>query len=277
MAGTIVLRQPNPDGTITLFYDDGTSLTVGTPRDPVQVATQAGQTAAAQVRAQYADPWYKENVLDPMNQVAEQQAKDRAQKLKNEAATLRLQGRTAEANIKAQQAAVELRKLELRQSNQQFGQTMGQRAYEFDRGQQLQASGMIANARGAGNAAQRVDLGRRLTSFGTQSTALADIAAGRVPQGAFAMTSGAKPVSEADYLAGLLGATPDQMHQRDANDRSLAQQIGSNATRIARGSVESLSPYEKSYLGSYLGATGFDPEQFDDEYRRAGVMQGRRR
>lgn len=255
---TVIYREQLPDGTVKLWFDDNTTRVVGTPIDPVARATQAGQAAAAQTRAQYADPWYQEFILDPMNRSTEQQAKDRARQLNMQADQLKLQGRIADANILYQQAQIELRKDELRQSGM------------------LQAAGMLANARGAGNAAQRIDLGRRLSGFGAQSSALADIAAGRVPQGAFAMSSGAKPTSEADYLSGMLGASPDQMNTRDRNDRALAAQIGSNATRIQRGSIEALSPYERSYLGSYLSATGFDEDQFTDEYRRAGIHQGYR-
>jgi hypothetical protein len=262
----IVHREQNPDGTITLWYDDRTSLTVGTPVDPVQRATQAGASAAAQTRAQYSDPWYQENVLGPMNRSAEQAAQDRAAQFRLQGDQLKLQGRIAEANEKYQQAQIELRKAELQQSG-----------YFQNRSQQLQAAGMIANARGAGNAAQRVDLGRRLEGFGTQSTALADIAAGRVPQGAFAMAEGSKPLSEADRMSGLLGASASQIETRDRNDRMLARQIGGNATRLARGSVDALSPYEQSYMGSYLEAEGYDQDQFMDEYRRAGIMQGSRR
>lgn len=298
MAGIIIHRESLPDGTVKLWYDDGSSLVVGTPIDPVQRAQQAGQTAAAQVQAQYGDPWYQTNVLAPINLASEQASKDRAAQLQMQARTLEMQGRTAEANIKYNEAQVELRKLELRQQNEQFGQTLGQResefgrtfgenqyqfdanlgerGYEFDRGQQLTASGMLANARGAGNAAQRVDLGRRTASFGTQSTALADIAAGRRPQGAFAMRPGDRPLSEADRLSGLLGATPDQINTRDRNDRALARSIGSNASGLARGSLEAASPYERSYLKSYLDAEGFDADQFSDEYARAGIHQGRR-
>lgn len=277
MAGTIVLRQPNPDGTITLFYDDGSSLTVGTPRDPVQTATQAGQTAAAQVKAQYADPWYKENVLDPMNQATEQAAKDRALKLKNEAKTLRMQGRAQEANIKDQQASVELRKLELRQGNEQFGQTMGARRYEFNRGQQLQANLALGQMRGPGNAAQFIDTGERLASMGVRTGSLAEIAAGGMPQGAFAPGAAGKPESLQDRMSGMLGATPDRIQERDANDRMLARAIYSQPGQLARGSLESLGKYRREYLGSYGEAEGFDDAAFDEAYRRAGVMQGRRR
>lgn len=267
---TVVHRQQNLDGTITLFFDDGSSQVVGTPIDPVARATQAGQAAAAQTRAQYSDPWYQEHVLSPLNRSTEQAAQERAAQLNNQAKQLELQGRATEANILYQQAQIELRKAELQQSG-----------YLQARGQQMQAAGMIANARGAGNAAQRIDLGRRLESFGTQSTALADIAAGRVPQGAFAMSAeavnaGAKPLSEADRMSGLLGASASQIETRDQNDRRLARQIGGNATRLARGSVDALSPYEQAYMGSYLEAEGYDQDQFMDEYRRAAIMQGRR-
>jgi hypothetical protein len=262
---TIVYRENLPDGTIKIWYDTGDTRIFGTPRDPVAEATRAGQVAAAQTRATYDDPWYVTNVLEPMNRSTAQAAQDRAAQLQNQAKQLELQGRTAEATILTQKAQVELRKMELRQSG-----------YFQARGQQLQAAGMLANARGAGNAAQRIDLGRRTAGFGTQSGALAQIAAGGVPQGAFAMRTGDKPTSEADYLSGMLGASQDQMQTRDQNDRALARQIGSSATRLARGAMESLSPYERSYLGSYLDAEGFDNDQFLDEYQRAGIHQGRR-
>jgi hypothetical protein len=261
----IIFKQNNPDGTVTVWYDDNTTRVFGTPRDPVAEATRAGQVAAAQTRATYDDPWYIENVLGPMNRSTEQAAQDRATQLQMQAKRAELEGRVADANILNQKAQVELRKAELRQSG-----------YFQARGQQLQAAGMLANARGAGNAAQRIDLGRRTAGFGTQSGALAQIAAGGVPQGAFAMRTGDKPTSEADYLSGMLGASQDQMQTRDQNDRALARQIGSSATRLARGAMESLSPYERSYLGSYLDAEGFDNDQFLDEYQRAGIHQGRR-
>lgn len=261
----VVDRVRNPDGTLTLWYDDNTSKTVGTPRDPVALATQQSQEAIARTKALYGDPWYQEHFLDPMSEKVANEAKERALILKRQGDQLKMQGRTAEANMAYQKAQVELRKMELRQSG-----------YLQERGQNIQIAGMLANARGAGNAAQRIDLGRRLGGFGMQSSALAQIAAGGVPQGAFSMASGARPTSEADYLSGLLGAGQVQIDQRDANDRMLARQIGANVTRLARGSIESLSPYEQSYLGSYLDAEGFDQGQFQDEYKRAGIMQGRR-
>ena len=254
---TVIYREQLPDGTVKLWFDDNTTRVVGTPIDPVARATQAGQAAAAQTRAQYADPWYQTNVLDPMNRSTEQQAKDRARQLNMQADQLKLQGRIADANILYQQAQIELRKDELRQSGM------------------LQAAGMLANARGAGNAAQRISLGERLAGFGAQTQGLADIAAGRVPQGAFAMRPGDKPVSEADYLSGMLGATQDQMRERDRNDRALAAQIGSTITTRPRGSLEALGPYRQAYLGSYLDAEGFDAGYTEEEYRRAGIHQGR--
>ena len=262
----IVYRENLPDGRIQVWYDDGEQRVFGTPRDPVAEATRAGQGSAAQTRALYEDPWYQQTVLDPMNRSTERAAEDRATQLKMQAEQARLNGDIARANILNQKAQVELRKMELRQSG-----------YFQERSQNLQANLALANARGAGNAAQRIDLGRRTAGFGTQSGALAQIAAGGVAQGAFAMRPGSKPTSEADYLSGMLGASNDQMQMRDQNDRALARRIGAGAGQLARGSMESLSPYERSYLGSYLDAEGFDQDQFQDEYQRAGVMQGRRR
>lgn len=269
MARTLVKRDDLPTGqTVLYYYDPDTgqqdSITVGTAIDPVQRAQQAGQVAAAQTRATYDDPWYIQNVIDPMNRSTEQAAQDRATALKNQAKQLALQGRTAEANILNSKAQVELRKMELKQSG-----------YFQQQGQQLQAAGMMSNLRGFGNAAQALDLGRRTAGFGTQTGALADIAAGRVPQGAFGFKPGQNPVSMADRMSGMLGASQDQMNVRDANDRSLAQQIASRAGQLPRGSLESLAPEELDYLGSYTDATG-DWQSTKNRYAAAGIQQGRR-
>lgn len=252
----IIHRQTNPDGTITIFYDDKTSITVGTPVDPVAAAQQAGRVSAAQTRALYEDPFYQTNVLDPMNRSTEQQAKERAAALQMQARQLALQGRTAEANIANQKAQIELRKWEL----------------------QAGAARDLAAMRGPGNAAQFVDLNRRQRGFGAQSSALAQMASGGMPTGAFTMGGGAgKPVSMADRMSGMMGApSEDAINQRDANDRGLARKIFSNAGQLARGSYESLSPYEREYMKSYGEAEGFDGATFEDQYKRAGIHQGRR-
>lgn len=253
---TVVHRQQNPDGTITLWYDDRTSITVGTPVNPVDAARQAGATSVAQTRAIYDDPWYQENVLGPMNRSTEQAAKDRAATLRNQAIQLAMQGRMNEANIANQQANVEMRKWEL----------------------QAGAARDLAAMRGPGNAAQFVDMNRRQQGFGVQSSALAQMARGGMPTGAFTMGGGSgKPVSLQDRMSGMLGApSQDAINQRDANDRGLARQIMGNAGQMARGSYESLSPYERSYLDSYGEAEGYDGDTFRDQYARAGIMQGRR-
>ncbi len=255
---TIIHRQQNPDGTVTIFYDDKTSITVGTPVDPVQRARQAGEASLAQTQAIYGNPWYQENILNPMNRATEQQAQERAQALRNQAIQLAMQGRQAEAAIANQQAQVEMRKVEL----------------------MLGANRDLANMRGPGNAAQFIDLNRRQGRFGAQSGALAQMAAGGMPTGAFGMGGGAngKPVSMQDRMSGMLGA-PSQadIDRRDVNDRGLARQIFQNAGQLARGSYESLSPYEREYLKSYGEAEGFDGATFEDTYRSAGIMQGGRR
>ena len=252
---TIIHRQQNPDGTVTIFYDDKTSITVGVPVDPVAQARQAGQTALAQTRTLYDDPWYQENVLGPMNRATEQAAKEKAAALQNQARQLEIQGRTADANILYQQAQVELRKWEL----------------------QAGAARDLAQMRGPGNAAQFIDLNRRQRGFGAQSSALTEMAAGRMPTGAFGAGASMRPTSMQDRMSGMLGA-PDQgsIDRRDANDRGLARQIMGTAGQLARGSFESLSPYEQEYLGSYIDAEGGDYKTFQDTYRRAGIMQGRR-
>jgi len=251
---TIIHRQTNPDGTLTIYYDDKTSITVGTPSDPVANATRAGQVSAAQTQALYADPYYQENVLGPMNRATEQQARDRAAALRNQAVQLAQAGRTAEANIANQRAQIELRKVELR----------------------LGANNALAAMRGPGNAAQFIDMNRRQQGMGMQSTALAEVAAGRMPTGAFGMGGSGKPVSQQDAMSGMMGASQQQINQRDANDRGLARTIFQNAGQLARGSYESLSPYEREYMKSYGEAEGFDGAAFEDQYKRAGIMQGRR-
>lgn len=266
MAGTIIFQQDNPDGTRTIWYQDGTSITVGNAVDPVQRAQQAGRVSAAQTQALYEDPFYQQNVLAPMNRSVEQQAQDRATQLQNQAKQLKLQGRTTEANILYNKAQVELRKRELRQSNQQF--------YA---GQQLSANLALGQMRGPGNAAQFIDSGRRLGSMGIQTGSLGQIAAGGTATGAFTPGASMKPTSMADRMSGMLGA-PSQgaIDQRDFNDKNLAAQIYAKPGQLARGSLESLSPYERDYLGSYGEAQGFDDGAFTDAYKRAGIQQGRR-
>lgn len=225
--------------------------------DPVARARQAGQAALAQTKTLYEDPWYQENVLGPMNRSTEQQAKEKAIALRNQARQLALQGRAQEAAELNQQANIELRKAEL----------------------MLNANTALAQMRGPGNAAQMVDLNRRQGAFGAQSGALAQMASGSVPTGAFvAGGQGGKPVSMQDRMSGMLGApSSGAIEQRDANDRGLANRIYSNPGQMARGSYESLSPYEREYLGSYAEAEGWDKNTFEDQYQRAGIMQGRGR
>lgn len=207
------------------------------------------------------------DVTGSLEEIAAQMAREKAQQYQLQARQLALQGRQVEANIANQKAQIELRKAEL-----------AQQRYLTERSQQLQAAGLMANLRGPGNAAQFIDLGRRLSSFGTQSGALAQIAAGGMPQGAFVPGGSGKPTSLQERMSGMLGAGPggeSAIDQRDANDRRLATQISSNATRIARGSLQSLSPYEQAYLGSYSEAAGFDWDAVKEAYQRAGIMQGR--
>lgn len=263
---TVILRETLPDGTIKVWWDDGQTRVFGTPKDMVGEATRAGQVSAAQTRALYDDPFYRENVIAPMNRATEQAAQDRATQLQQAAKRLEMEGKTAEANILYNKAQLELRKDELRQSG-----------YLTARGQQLQAAGTMANLRGFGNAAQALDYGRRTESFGTQTGALADIAAGRMPQGAFGFKPGQNPISMQDRMSGMLGA-PSQgaMDERDRNDRNLARQIASGAGQLQRGSFESLAPEELDYLGSYSDSVG-DWQSTKNRYAAAGILQGRGR
>lgn len=251
----IIHRQENPDGTVTIYYDDRTNITVGTPIDPVTQARQAGQTALARTRTLYEDPWYQENVLGPMNRSTEQQAKEKAIALQQQARRLELEGRRAEADILNQQANIEFRKAEL----------------------MLNANTALAQMRGPGNAAQMVDIGERTKAFGTQTGSLAQIAAGGMPTGAFGTGMTGKPVSMQDRMSGMLGA-PSQgaIMERDRNDRALARQIYSTPGQLARGSLESLGKYRRAYLGSYGEAEGFDDGLFQEAYDSAGIHQGRR-
>lgn len=252
---TIIHRQQNPDGTVTLWYEDGTSITVGTPVDPVARARQAGQASVAQTQAIYGDPWYQEHVIAPMERATAQQAQEKAQALRNQAIQLAMQGRQMEANIANQQAQVEMRKAEL----------------------VLGANRDLAAMRGPGNAAAFIDLQRRQRGFGIQSNALAEMASGRLPSGAFGAGPNAsgKPISMQDRMSGMLGApSQEAIEQRDRNDRGLATQIAQRAGQMARGSYESLSPYEREYLKGYMEAEGWDGATFEDQYRRAGIMQG---
>lgn len=251
----IIHRQQNPDGTVTIFYDDRTSITVGTPVDPVARARQAGQASVAQTQAIYGDPWYQEHVIAPMERATAQAAQEKAQALRNQAIQLAMQGRQMEANIANQQAQIEMRKAEL----------------------VLGANRDLAAMRGPGNAAAFIDLQRRQRGFGIQSNALAEMAAGRMPTGAFGAGGSGKPISMQDRMSGMLGApSQEAIEQRDRNDRGLANQIFRNAGQLARGSYESLSPYEREYLAGYAEAEGWDAKTFEDQYRRAGIQQGRR-
>lgn len=268
-----IIGQPTlmPDGRYrVLLYDAATGQTevrtVGDATDPVAAATQAGQAAAAQTQAIYGDPWYQENVTGPMNRSVEAQAKQQAETFRLQARQMELQGRQIEANILNQKAQIAMRKAEL-----------AQQGYFTNRGQQLQAAGLMLQARGPGNAAQAISLGERLSGFGAQTDSLVDIANGRMPQGAFIQGSGGKPTSMEERMSGMLGAPSHAaIDERDRNDRALATRIMSAPNMAARGSIESLGPYRQAYLKSYGEAEGFDWDEFNDQYKRAGIMQGRR-
>lgn len=201
-----------------------------------------------------------------LEEIAAQMSREKAQQYGLQAKQLALQGRQVEANIANQKAQIELRKAEL-----------AQQKYLTERSQQLQGVSILANLRGPGNAAQYIDAARRLTSFGAESGALRQIADGGMPQGAFAPGASQKPVTLQERLSGMLGAGSGgqgAIDQRDRNDRQLAGTIASSAGQLARGSLESLSPYELKYLGSYAEAEGHDMEAVMDAYRRAGIHQG---
>lgn len=203
---------------------------------------------------------------DVLDREAEAEARNAAQQYKLQSDQLRLQGRTVEANIAYQKAQIELRKAEL-----------AQQKYLTERNQQIQAAGLLVNARGPGNAAQFISLGRRLSTFEPMSGGLLNIAEGKMPQGAFVPGSGGKPVSMEERMSGMLGAPSQQaIDQRDRNDRALASRIFSNGNKIARGSLQALSPYELDYLNSYGEAEGGDYKSFVDAYKRAGIQQGAR-
>lgn len=199
-----------------------------------------------------------------LDRMAEAMAREAAQRYEMQAKQLALQGRQVEANIAHQKAQIALRKAEL-----------AQQKYLTERSQQLQAAGLMASLRGPGNAAQFIDLGRRLSSFGVNSGALAQIAGGGLPQGAFVPGSGGKPTTLQERMSGMLGA-PSQtaIDERDRNDRQLATRIMSTPNQIARGSLQLLSPYEQAYLKSYGEAEGFDWDTFAETYARSGIMQG---
>ena len=203
---------------------------------------------------------------DALDRAAEAEARAAAQQYGLQAKQLALQGKTVEANIANQKAQLALRKAEL-----------AQQRYLTERAQQLQASGMMAQLRGPGNWFQFLDLGRRLSSFGTQSPALAQIAGGGMPQGAFVPGGAGKPTSLQERMSGMLGADQSAMDQRERNDKNLALQIASNSNKIARGSIQSLAPAERAYLQSAMesGDVGHDWESFVDAYKRAGIHQGR--
>jgi hypothetical protein len=206
------------------------------------------------------------DVPSSLDRAAEAEARNAAQQYELQSKQLALQGRTVEANIAHQKAQIALRKAEL-----------AQQKYLTERQQQLSASGLMAQLRGPGNAAQFIDLGRRLSSFGTQSGALAQLAAGGMAQGAFSPGGAGKPTTMQERMSGMLGAPSETaIDQRDAADKQLAVKISSNTNKLARGSLESISPYERAYLGSYSEAGGFDWDAVTDAYKRAGVMQGRR-
>jgi hypothetical protein len=207
---------------------------------------------------------------DALDRAAEAQAREAAQQYELQARQLSLQGKVAEANIANQKAQIALRKAEL-----------AQQRYLTERSQQMQASGMLAQLRGPGNWFQFLDLGRRLSSFGTQSPALAQIAAGGMPQGAFVPGGSGKPTSLQERMSGMIGAgesagNEQLQSERERNDKNLALQIASNSGKIARGSIQSLAPAEQQYLQSAMesGDVGHDWDSFIDAYKRAGIMQG---
>lgn len=203
-----------------------------------------------------------------LEEIAAQMSREKAQQYQLQAKQFALQGRQVEANIANQKAQIELRKAEL-----------AQQRYLTERSQQLQASGMMANLRGPGNAAQFIDLGRRLSSFGTQSGALAEIAGGGMPQGSFSPGSGGRPTSLQERMSGMLGAPSEgAINQRDTNDANLARTISEKSGQLARGSLESLSPFELKYLSSYVESptVAHDWESTLEAYKRAGIQQGRR-
>lgn len=207
----------------------------------------------AEMREMYADPFYQENVLGPMNRAAEQQAKEKAQTFQLQAKQFALQGRVAEANIANQKAQIELRKAEM----------------------VMNANMELAKMRGPGNAAQFISLARRQKAMGINSSALAEIAAGGMPTGAFVPGGSGQPTSLRDRMSGMMGTSQSEIDQRDRNDQGLANQIASRSTQLARGSLESLSPYEREYLGSYVDNGGNDWESVQAAYKKAGIMQGR--
>ena len=199
-----------------------------------------------------------------MDRMAEAMAREAAQQYELQAKQLALQGRSVEANIAHQKAQIQLRKAEL-----------AQQKYLTERSQQIQAGGLMLQARGPGNAAQYISLARRLSPFGVNSGALAQIANGGMPQGAFVPGSGGQPTSMEERMSGMLGA-PSQaaIDERDRNDRAIASRIMRNPNTIMRGSLQSLNPYELEYLRSYGEAEGHDWDAFKAAYQQAGAMQG---
>lgn len=272
MPAVIVYREPLPDGTVKVWerQEDGslTSFVVGTPRNPSQEAL----TSLAPYKDLYADPWYQEHVLGPMNAATARQAAIQDQQIGLQGRGVALQERIGDANIQNQRDLLEQRKHEYRMTYGLQERGLGLQS----RGQDLQANLALAQMRGPGSAAQYIDAARRLRGFGTQSGALAEIARGGMPTGGSGMAFGMNPISMQDRMSGMLGASEAQIDERDRNDRGIARQIYSNPGQLARGSLESLSPYERAYLGSYGEAEGFDDEAFTEAYKRAGIHQGAR-
>lgn len=272
MPAVIIHREPLPDGTTKIWerQENGqvTSFVVGTPRN---LAAEA-EASLAGYQTLYANPWYQEHVLGPMNaaQAAQAAAREFGQGLQGR--QMSLAERTGDANIQNQRDLLEQRKHEYRMSYglQERGLGLQQR------GQDMQANIALAGMRGPGNAAQFIDASRRLRGFGTESGALAQIAAGGVPTGGGGMSYGMAPVSLRDRMSGMMGASGDQIDQRDRNDRALASRIASSPGQLARGSIEQLTPFERQYLGSYMEDAGYDGESFEEAYRRAGIHQSGR-
>lgn len=267
-----IFRQPNSDGTITIFYDDGGSRTVGNARD-------AGADARRQLealQAVYGDPWYQENVLGPMNRASEAAAAQQGQEFGLRERTTNAQIENARKQLQAQiennRATIELRKRELQQQAARDAATLGLNA----RGQDIDIWSKLASMRGFGNAAQYIDAAYGFPRFQGQTNALAQVAAGGQPTGAFGSRFGMQPVSSQETALGMQGASDSDILARHANDAALATAIYSNPSQIARGAIQRLPKGVQDYLGSYGEEQGFDQSAFEDAYARAGIMQGRR-
>lgn len=282
--------EQQTDGTWKQWYldtDTGqvSSISYGAPVDRVAAARER----AAAVSAYYSDPWISQNVLGPMNQAAEDESRQREKLLQLQqnadtraqgqleinqadaqdryrtnarnyvlaAERLRLDGRIAEANEMNQKAQIELRKAELVQ------QGVFKSADLFMQGAKPAYTPLY------------IDLMNRQPGLQPQSGRLADILAGRMPQGAFGSgTAGSGPTAN-DWLFGAgPTVTPDQMQARNEADKGLARGLAANINLAERGSYEKLDPVESEYLGGLFSDTGNDPGVVERAYRRAGIMQG---